>query len=151
MKKNLLVFLLSIGSFVSHAQEIKWMTFNEAIAAQKKNPKPIFMDVYTDWCGPCKMLDKNTFQNPAVADYITANYYAVKFNAEGAESIRYKEVAYANPSYNPDSKGRNATHQFTTFLKVRGYPSMYILDSKGEIKSPIVGYHTPEQLLPLLK
>jgi hypothetical protein len=37
------------------------------------------------------------------------------------------------------------------FLKVQGYPSMYILDSKGEVKSPIVGYHTPEQLLPLIK
>jgi thioredoxin-related protein len=151
MKKNLLVFLVAIGSFISHAQEIKWMTFNEALEAQKKTPKPIFMDVFTDWCGPCKMLDKNTFQNPAVADYVNKNYYAVKFNAEGTETIKYKALDYANPSYNPAAKGRNATHQFTTFLNVRGYPSMYILDSEGEIKNPIVGYHTPEQLLPLLK
>jgi thioredoxin-related protein len=151
MKKNFLVFLLAIGGYVSQAQEIKWMTFNEAIEAQKKTPKPIFMDVYTDWCGPCKMLDKNTFQNPAVADYVNQNYYAVKFNAEGTESITHKEVAYLNPSHNPAAKGRNATHQFTNFLQVRGYPSMYILDSKGEIQTPIVGYRTPEQLLPLLK
>ena len=41
------------------------------------------MDMYTVWCGPCKMLDKNTFHNKDVADYINKYYYAVKFNAEG--------------------------------------------------------------------
>ena len=151
MKKNLLVFFLILGTFVSFSQEIKWMTFNEAIAAQKKNPKPIFMDVYTDWCGPCKALDKNTFHDAAVVSFINKNYYAVKFNAEGTELIKYKEFVFTNPNYNPEAIGRNSQHQFTSYLKVQGYPSMYVFDEKGEIKSPIVGYHTPAQLLPLLK
>src|SRR5690606_41789628 len=55
---------------------IKWMTFNEALELQKKKPKKIFMDVYTDWCGPCKMLDKQTFRNPDVVKYINEHYYA---------------------------------------------------------------------------
>ncbi len=151
MKKNLLVFFLILGTFVSFSQEIKWMTFNEAIAAQKKNPKPIFMDVYTDWCGPCKALDKNTFHDAAVVSFINENYYAVKFNGEGTELIKYKEFVFTNPNHNPEARGRNSQHQFTGYLRVQGYPSMYVFDEKGEIKSPIVGYHTPEQLLPLLK
>ena len=151
MKKNLLVLFLIFGTFVSFSQEIKWMTFNEAIAAQKKNPKPIFMDVYTDWCGPCKALDKNTFHDAAVVSFINENYYAVKFNGEGTELIKYKEFVFTNPNYNPEARGRNSQHQFTGYLRVQGYPSMYVFDEKGEIKSPIVGYHTPEQLLPLLK
>lgn len=152
MKKLLLVLLLAVGSLVTvQAQEIKWMSLNEALAAQKKKPKPIFMDVYTDWCGPCKMLDKNTFQNKEVAEYISSNYYAVKFNAEGNTEVSYKGKKYVNPQFDASRKGRNAVHDFTMFLKVQGYPSMYILDKKGEIKSPIVGYHTPEQLLPLIK
>ena len=151
MKKNIILFLLAIGSCATYAQEIKWMTFNEAMEAQKKNPKPIFMDVYTDWCGPCKMLDKNTFSDPAFAAHISKNYYAVKFNGEGTDVIKYKGQVMTNPNHNPNARGRNAAHQFTSYLKVQGYPSMYILDAKGELKSPIVGYYTADQLLPLLK
>jgi thiol:disulfide interchange protein len=146
-----MLFLMTIGTFISQAQEIKWMTFNEAIEAQKKDPKPIFMDVYTDWCGPCKMLDKNTFHDANFVAYISKNYYAVKFNGEGTDVIYYKEQVMTNPGHNPNLKGRNTAHQFTSYLKVQGYPSMYIFDAKGEIKSPIVGYYTAEQLLPLIK
>ena len=150
MKKYLMVFVLAIGSLVANAQEIKWMTFNEAIAAQKKNPKPIFMDVYTDWCGPCKMLDKNTFQDPKIVAFVNKNYYAVKFNGEGTDVINYKGNTFTNPKHNPNAKGRNAVHDFTSYLQLRGYPSMYIFDAKGDVKSPIVGYYTAEQLLPML-
>ena len=51
------------------------MTLDEARAAQKKEPKKIFMDVYTDWCGPCKLLDKNTFQNPCSQHAATPTAY----------------------------------------------------------------------------
>lgn len=147
MKNVLWLFVAILATFTTQAQEIKWMTLDEAMAAQKKNPKPIFMDVYTDWCGPCKMLDKNTFSNKEVADYINANFYAVKFNGEGNNEVNYKGKKYANPNFNPDRKGRNSVHEFTMFLKVEGYPSMYILDSKGDIDKVIVGYYQPEQLM----
>ena len=42
------------------AQEINWMSLEEALEAQKTSPKKIFIDAYTVWCGPCKMLDRNT-------------------------------------------------------------------------------------------
>lgn len=151
MKKFTLALLLTLGTLSLQAQEIKWLTLNEALAKQKKNPKPIFMDVYTDWCGPCKMMDKNTFQDKTVSDYITANYYAVKFNAEGNSSITYKGATYLNPGYVPNRSGRGAAHDFTKFLEVAGYPSMYIIDKKGEVQEPIVGYRTPEELLSILK
>ncbi len=151
MKKILFLVALLLGTMVSQAQKIKWMTLNEALAAQKKNPKPIFMDVYTDWCGPCKMLDKNTFHDPSVVKYVNENYYAVKFNGEGKEEVTYKGTTYGNPKYVEGRTGRNGVHNFTMFLKVQGYPSMYIFNKKGELQSPIVGYHTPEQLLPMLE
>ena len=101
------------------AQNIQWMTLAEAREAQKKVPKKIFMDVYTDWCGPCKLLDKNTFQNTDVSRYISEYYYAVKFNAEGQEEINFFDQTFTNPNYDPNRKGRNATHQFTQFLGVK--------------------------------
>ena len=75
------------------------MTLDEARAAQKKEPKKIFMDVYTNWCGPCKLLDKNTFQNPDVSRYISEHFYAVKFNAEGNDVIKFKGYTFKNPNY----------------------------------------------------
>lgn len=147
MKRLLIALVLIFTTAATQAQEIKWMTFDEAIAMQKKNPKPIFMDVYTDWCGPCKMLDKNTFQTKDFSDFINANYYAVKFNGEGNTEVNYKGKKYSNPGYDPNRKGRNSMHEFTAFLKVEGYPSMYVLDAKGEIAKVIVGYYQTEQLL----
>ena len=82
MKKPFLLLLILLASFnFIKAQKIEWMTLAQAMEAQKAEPKKIFMDVYTDWCGPCKLLDKNTFQNPDVSSYISEHYYAVKFNA----------------------------------------------------------------------
>ena len=146
MKKLVLVLSLSLLSVVSFAQEIKWMTMNEALEAQKKDPKPIFMDVYTDWCGPCKLLDKNTFHDASIVEVVSKNYYAVKFNAEGNEIITFKGVKYTNPKYVAGKTGRNSMHEFTSFLAVQGYPTMYIFDKDGDIKSNIVGYRTAEQL-----
>jgi len=73
------------------AQKVNWMTFDQALAAQREEPRPIMVDAYTDWCGPCKLLDKNTFQNNDVSAFINANYYPVKFNAEGTEEVNYLE------------------------------------------------------------
>jgi len=151
MKKILLALFLTLGAITVQAQEIKWMSMDEALTAQKKKAKPIFMDVYTDWCGPCKMLDKNTFHDPEVVKYINSNYYAVKFNAEGNSEITYKGKKYTNPQYDANRKGRNGMHEFTGLLGVRAYPSMMVFDAKGEVKAPIVGYHQPDQLLEALK
>lgn len=119
---------------------------DEALAAQQEEPKKIFMDVYTSWCGPCKKLDRDTFGNKQVADFINKNYYAVKFNAEGTEPISYLGNDYSNPNHDPKRKGRNSQHEFARALKVRAYPSMVFFDEKGNYIQPITGYHTPKRL-----
>ena len=64
MKKLLLIIVFQLFGFNElQAQNIEWMSLAQAMEAQKKEPKKIFMDVYTDWCGPCKLLDKNTLQH----------------------------------------------------------------------------------------
>jgi len=96
------------------AKGIKWVTIEEAQALAKKAPKPLFVDVYTSWCGPCKMLDRNTFSDPRVADYVNKHFYAVKFNAESGDPVTFKGQKLVNPDFNPaNTGGRNGTHQLT--------------------------------------
>ena len=144
--------IFTLFSTIGFAQEINWVTLEKAIELQKKTPKKIMMDVYTNWCGPCKMLDKNTFQNADVAKYVNQNYYAVKFNAEGNESVNYKGKTYANPSYNPSlSSSRNSAHELSRYLQIQAYPTIVFMDEKGDVIAPIRGYQTPPQLELYLK
>lgn len=152
MKINRFFFILLMFPAVLLAQEIKWLTFEEAIEAQKKVPKKIIMDVYTNWCGPCKLMDKKTFGHPDVADYISKNYYAVKFNAEGNESLVYKGLSYTNPNYRPElANERNYQHQFAEYMQIMAYPSVVFLDEKGDFISPVTGYKSPKQMEMYLK
>lgn len=145
--------LLLICSLSSKAisQQINWMTMNEALEAQKVEPKKIFMDAYTSWCGPCKLLDRNTFANKDVATFINKHYYPVKFNAEGTEKINYRNREFNNPQHDPERRGRNSQHEFARAIKISAYPTLVFFDEKGNLIGPIPGYRTPHQLELFLK
>lgn len=144
--KKIFILILTLFSLSITAQEIKWMSFEEALAAQEKTPKKIFIDAYTTWCGPCKMLDKNTFNNKDVAEYINKNYYAVKFNAEGNEVINFQGKTFTNPNYDFNKKGRNSSHQLSGYFGIRAYPTLLYLDEEANLITPVTGYKTPNQL-----
>ena len=155
MKKITLLFVLALlTSFSSAAQlqEINWMSLEQAMELQKKNPKKIMMDVYTNWCGPCKMLDKNTFQNKDVVEYVNKNYYAVKFNAEGDSTVDYDGRTFSNPNFKPElAQRRNGVHELTRYLKVSAYPTIVFFDENAKMISPIRGYQKPQQIELYLK
>lgn len=152
MKNIFLVLALVVTTLVSAQKEINWVTIEQAVEMQKKAPKKIMMDVYTSWCGPCKMLDKNTFHNADVVDYVNKNYYAVKFDAEGNDTVTFQGKTYSNPSYDPaKAKRRNSQHQLAGAFGVRSYPTILFLDESANVISPIIGYKTPQQLELYLK
>ena len=153
MKKTIYILLITVLTTVcAKAQEINWVSFEEALELQKKEPKKIMMDVYTSWCGPCKMLDKNTFQNKDVAAYVNEHYYAVKFNAEGNEEVNFKGKKFSNPNYDPAlAKRRNSVHELSRYFQVNAYPTIVFMDEKGELIAPIKGYQKPTGLELYLK
>lgn len=139
----------------SGAKGIKWLTIEEAQAQAKKAPRPLFVDVYTSWCGPCKMLDAKTFADPKLADYVNKHFYPVKFNAESGEAVTFKGQKYENPDFNPGMvAGRNGTHHLTyAIANVQGriaYPTVVYLDSDLNVLAPVQGLMTPEQMEPIL-
>ena len=86
MKKLMMMMAILLATTTLDAQEkIQWMDFEEAVSACTKQPKKIFVDVYTNWCGWCKKMDQTTFADPEVAKYMNENYYAVKFFFKAAD------------------------------------------------------------------
>ncbi len=103
--KNLLLFALVLPFFAlafvaapnnpnPPVKKIHWYTWEEMAAANAKNPKPIFVDVYTEWCGWCKKMDRSTFQDPKVVKTLTEDFYAVKLDAEQKETILFKGTEF---------------------------------------------------------
>src|SRR5699024_2417077 len=108
--------------------------------------KKIMMDAYTDWCGPCKLMDKRTFHNKDVVAYVNKHFYAVKFNAEGRDTVHYHDYTYTNPKYDPSRKGRrNYQHLFARLLKINGYPSVVFFDEESNLIAPVTGYRKPRE------
>ncbi|MBT8325095.1 MAG: thioredoxin fold domain-containing protein [Winogradskyella sp.] len=154
MKKQFIIAIMLViaATYSAVAQEINWVTLDEALKLQKKAPKKIMMDVYTNWCGPCKMLDRNTFQNTDVVKYVNENYYAVKFNAEGNSEIKFDDKTFTNPNFDPaKTNRRNSPHEFTRYLQVNAYPTIVFFDEAANFITPVRGYQNPQQLELYLK
>lgn len=127
--------------------EIPWVEIDDVEYLVGKKSKKILVDVYTPWCGPCKMMDRMTFTDANIINQISKNFYAVKFNAEGPDPVTFQGKEYANPKFDPNrTRGRNAVHELSPFFAVRGYPSLVIMDEKMNIVGKIVGFKQPAQL-----
>ena len=144
MKKHISLFLVicltvfGLTGFKSDskkmpADEIQWLTIEEAFARMQKEPRKVLIDVYTDWCGWCKVMDKETFKNKAVVDYVNKKYYAVKFNAEQTESIKLGDQQF---------KSQGRTHDLALALTNNqpSYPTTVFLDDKFQMIQPLPGY-----------
>jgi thioredoxin-related protein len=124
--------------------EITWVSIDEVQELMKKNPKKVYVDVYTSWCGWCKVMDKKTFTNKNVIKYINTNFYAVKLDAEQKDSIHFMGGHYG-------LEGR--TNQFAVQL-LRGqlsYPTTVIMEENFQNPQIIPGYQEVKNIEPILK
>jgi thioredoxin-related protein len=142
------LLLLAFSAKAQESAPIKWMTIEEALSASEKNPKKIIIDIYTDWCGWCKVMDRDTFANAAVASYINENYYAVKLNAEKQASFTYKGKAY-----NLETTNGRSINTFVLAISNGniGYPTTAYLDESQNVLTLLSGFQKPDQLLPILQ
>lgn len=127
---------------------VNWISFDEAYKKCKKNPRPILVDVYTTWCGPCKMMSSQTFNNPQIAEYINKHYYAVKFDAETKDSVKFDKYTFAST----DPTNPKAPHQFAASIldNQLAYPSIVFLSNQVQRLDIIKGFMTAQAFEPIL-
>jgi thioredoxin-related protein len=150
MKKIVLFIALTIITLGLNAQDeghVNWMGFEEAVKLNEKTPKKILVDVYTDWCGWCKRMDKDTYMHKEIVSYINKNYYAVKLNAEMKDTVRFKDVVFVS-----QPGGRRATHQLAISLldSKMSYPTTIFLDENFNLLTRAPGYLDAKKIEPIL-
>ena len=137
LKYLVFVSILFFSFNLAGQNNIHWITWNQMVANQKIEKKKVIVDLYTDWCGWCKKMDKTTFKNPVIVNYINKNFYAVKFNAEQKEDINFDGHIYKFVG-----SGRRGYHELAAALSQNrlSYPTYVFLDEDIKLLQVIPGY-----------
>lgn len=146
---TLIITLLILPAMAQDDGKVEWLSMSEALKKNKENPRKIFIDVYTDWCGWCKKMDKTTFRDSEVASLLNNHFYTVKFDAEGSKPVKFQGKIYKDPNPN----GRRSTHQLAAALlrDQLSYPSYVLLDENNRGLTVLKGYLKEAQLSPILR
>jgi thioredoxin-related protein len=119
----------------SSKKEVEWLTIQEAYKRTQKEPRKTIVDVYTAWCGWCKVMDRETYTNPELVDYLNKNFYMVKLDAEAKQDIIIGNTKYI---YDANSGANQAA---VALLQGKmSYPTTVFLDAQYNMIQPLPGY-----------
>lgn len=140
---SFIISLIVISAIVfSQGKEVKWYTIQEAEKLVKKNPRPMLIDAFTDWCGWCKKLDQDTFSNPVIAEILNNKFYPVKFDAEGKDTVRFQGMTFIN-----DGKAGKAHQLAVAMLKgIMNYPNIVFFNEKIQLLTNVPGYKDAKEM-----
>ncbi len=155
MKKACIFLFMCFAALATTAQDkapeaklVKWLSFEEALERSKTEKRKIFVDVYTDWCGWCKVMDKSTFSEPEVAKILNEKFYPVKFDAE-----QTNDVEFAGRTFKFIPQGNKGVHELAVALlnSQMSYPTVVFLDEEFRMIQPLAGYLKPAQFHPIVQ
>ncbi|HVZ95224.1 MAG TPA: DUF255 domain-containing protein [Chitinophagaceae bacterium] len=126
--------------------KLNWITISELSGKMKADPKPVLIDLYTNWCYWCKVMEKKTYSNSRVIEYINDHFYAVKVNAETKDPITWGDRSF---NYNEAYK----INDFAMFLTSGqpGFPTTTIFADEKSDPASLEGFLEPKDLEPVLK
>jgi thioredoxin-related protein len=127
------------------SEAMSWMSIEEAAGKLKQEQRPVLIDLYTTWCGWCKQMDKKTYSNKQVAQYLKEKFYPVKVDAETHATIQWNGRSYQfNANYRANEFALYLAHGQLEF------PTTIIIPPGGEPQA-IPGYMEPKELELLVK
>lgn len=151
MRNFIIIFFVCCAAFATNAQvkvskapkaKINWMSLEQAYEANQKEPRKAIVDVYTSWCGWCKVMDQKTFTDERVIDYINQKFYAIKLDAETKDTIKIGTQKYVWMEEN----GYNQAGVALAISEGRiSFPTISYLDESFKLITPIQGYQDAKQ------
>lgn len=118
------------------AEELSWKNWNDGYQKVKAEGKIGLIDVYTDWCGWCKRMDRDTYANKGIIDKINKNFVPIKFNPEQQGVYYIDSTQYSGPQL----------YAMLSNNRPSGYPTTYFLIPKGDVMyvERVAGYQGPD-------
>jgi len=98
---------------------LNWLAFNDGMEKAKKENKPIIVDVFADWCQPCKMMDKEIYANEKIIDYLNDNFVAIKVDGESESMINFDAKEYSE-------------REWSMNMNVMAYPTTMFFEPGGK-------------------
>jgi thioredoxin-related protein len=142
----LLLFVApAFGQKEGGKKTVPWLSPQQVAQHVAQNPKPLIIDVYTDWCHYCKLMDKTTWSHPQLRAYVAENFYPLKFNAESKEEVAWMGKTYA---YKPAYKVHMLAAEWLKGNMV--FPSTVIIPADGE-SIILPGMMSPAEMEPVLR
>lgn len=144
---KLLLVIASLFSFMTVARmtpaegSVNWIPVDQVDALYEKEPRPIMLDVYTSWCGWCKVMDKKTYTHPQLTAYLNSHFYPVKFDAEYKGTVTFNKKQYS--WYNEAESNMLAVYLLGGKMQ---YPTTVFLSDPGATPAPIAGYLQPKDI-----
>jgi thioredoxin-related protein len=108
-------------------EKLDWLAFDAATEQAKKENKHLIVDIYTSWCGWCRVMERQTYGNPEVAAYLKSNFILAKVNGESSSTLHWKGQAMSE-------------RQFAKTVGVTGYPSTFFMKPDAELLGGVPGY-----------
>lgn len=116
---------------------LNWLSYNEGLALAAKENKYVLIDFYTDWCGYCKKMNKETYSKEEVKKILNENFVVVRVNAESNSKVI-------------ENGEEISERELAKLYQVTGYPTTWFLESNHSRIAPLPGYVTTEQFIPVL-
>ena len=133
-----MVAIVTVSIMNADTSAVSWKSITEALQEAPKSRKLILLDVYTDWCGWCKRMDRDTYADSSVAAYLDQRFIASKMNPEKEGTVEYDGKSFSQ-------------REFGAALGINGYPATAFFNEKNELLTVVPGYIKPEEFLKILK
>lgn len=135
--------LFTLISIFSYSQ-VRWMNINQALEAQKKEPKKIFISFTENNCMPCQKMLTNAFINPIIAKVISDHFYPVQFNVDSTDVVNFN-----GRNFQPvDNSSVSKIHPFAKFMNISSVPTLVFLDENSNVITSLTGDLSAKDLEP---
>jgi thioredoxin-related protein len=126
------------GRAHAQARQIQWLDWDAGMELARRSGRPVLVDVYTDWCGWCKRMDRDVYAKPEVREYLSSRFVTIKLDAEAPDPARYEDRNYTSIT-------------LAERFKVTSYPTTIFLKSNGQHTINVPGYVPAERFLMVLR